>query len=105
MKKLGFTIFFASLALTGWYGWKEYEVKKAIESSVLEVAPLVQYRELYAKGRDREANDVLLRVVATLVEADGSVQNISHFFISGLLGFGSLLVVSRIFRTFLLVAC
>ncbi len=51
-------------------GWQYLEAEKATESAVSVVVPLVEYRELYAHGRDREANDVLLKTVAALVEAE-----------------------------------
>ena len=46
------------------------EAEKALDDTVSVVAPLVEYRDLYESGRDREANDVLLKTVAALVRAD-----------------------------------
>jgi hypothetical protein len=62
----------ALLAFGGWHGWRHLEAEKALESSVSIVAPLVEYRELYANGRDREANDILLKTVAALVRAENA---------------------------------
>lgn len=60
------------LAFGGWKIYEHLETEKATESAVSNVAPLVEYRELYESGRDREANDVLLMTVAALVEAENA---------------------------------
>lgn len=72
MRKFVALLAVAALAFGGWRGWQYLEAEKATKSAVSVVAPLVEYRELYANGRDREANDVLLKTVAALVEADNA---------------------------------
>ena len=43
------------------------------------IAPLVEYRDLYENGRDRQANDVLLKTLVALIEADNAGVSISEF--------------------------
>lgn len=72
MKTVAALVALALLAFGGWKGWQHLEAEKALDGTVSVVAPLVEYRELYESGRDREANDILLKTVAALVEAENA---------------------------------
>lgn len=66
----------AALAFGGWRYYNHLEAEKATQNAVSVVAPLIEYRELYESGRDREANDILLRSVAALVNAENDGVNL-----------------------------
>lgn len=78
MRRLGIILVVALLAFGGWHGWRYLEAKEAVRNTANVVAPLVDYRDLYANGRAREANDILLKTVAALVDAENSGIELSE---------------------------
>lgn len=71
MKWITTVLTIAALTLSGWKGYQELEARKAEKETVSLIAPIVAYRDIYESGRSREANDLLLRAVALLIEAEG----------------------------------
>ena len=54
-------------------GWKYYQSRSGSDfedRTVAHLAPIIDYREVYESGGPREANDLLLRTMATLIRAD-----------------------------------
>lgn len=76
MRLLQVSLLLVFVAFGGWGVYNHVETEKATESAVSVVAPLIEYRDLYESGRDREANDVLLMTVAVLVEAENAGVNL-----------------------------
>ncbi len=52
------------------------------------ITPLIEYRGLYENGRDRQANDVLLRTVTALIDADDTELDLRDRRLRGLRGGG-----------------
>lgn len=74
---LGF-IAIAAVTFGGWRYSEHREEEEATAQAVETVAPLVEYRELYAEGKSREANDTLLMTVAALIEAENEGADIAE---------------------------
>ena len=70
MRRLALTLTLVAITFLGWKGFETYRTQQATREAVNRIAPLVEYRDLYENGRDREANDVLLKTVAAMIEAD-----------------------------------
>jgi len=70
MRIFWITITVASLGVSGWLFWSHQQTSNAMTMTLREVAPLVEYRDLYHSGREREANDILLKTIASLIEAE-----------------------------------
>ena len=78
MKKLFLLFLLLSASFLIWKGYEAYSIQRATESAAKALAPLLEYRELYESGRSREANDVLLKVVAQLVTYDNQSLEIKE---------------------------
>ncbi len=78
MRRLTLILTIAAIALLGWRGFELYQAELATTEAVNSIAPLVEYRELYENGRDREANDVLLKTVAAMIEVDSAGVSITE---------------------------
>ena len=78
MRRLALTLTLVAITFLGWKGFEAYQTQQATTEAVNRIAPLVEYRDLYENGRDREANDVLLKTVAALIEADNAGVSISE---------------------------
>jgi len=71
-KFLLLSLILATLTFVVWQVWQHLEGEKFTERAVTVIAPLVEYRLIYNEGRDREANDILLKTVAALVKAENA---------------------------------
>ena len=78
MRRFALILALLAIAFLGWKGFEAYRTQKATAEAVNCIAPLVEYRDLYENGRDREANDVLLKTVAAMIEADNNGVGISE---------------------------
>ena len=63
MRRFALILALVAIAFLGWKGFEAYRTQQATREAVNRIAPLVDYRDLYENGRDREANDVLLKTV------------------------------------------
>lgn len=68
------------LGAVAFFGFEAYERKEITQEFAVQIAPIVDYKELYQFGHDREANDVLLLAVVTLLDAEDEGADLEELF-------------------------
>ncbi|MEM6916243.1 MAG: hypothetical protein AAF491_06710, partial [Verrucomicrobiota bacterium] len=78
MRAFLLTLLLAGVGSAAFFGYEAYDRRETTRAYAETVAPYLDYRDLYESGSDREANDILLLAVVTLLDAEDAGANLSE---------------------------
>lgn len=80
MRVILLILLLAGAGSAAFFGYEAYEQSETTKAYAETVDPHLDYRDLYESGSEREANDVLLLAVVTLLDAEDAGANLSELF-------------------------